>query len=713
MSSLSPPTLPYPSRAYLARYPAPPSQLQPPSPAPNLVAWWWISQLLSWTAVIVPVVLRPGFVIAVVPSVVMVGVVFPLLLWLRMKPAEEVTGLSARQPQVDAVASRQSQAEMANEAGETTINVIAVDALREALRTRPAKDVLQQLFSSEAHDLLRTVPAASTSFALVSYRQERHDDGTTLDAQALQSVADVSSGLTGLWLDAWCYRSSGTYDHADFCATLAAVTLHCSEVIWLPRARTGAAPSYVFRLWCTFEAAIVAERGLRVRVAGQGVAPSQSALRRFGSRLPALPWLPPPAEIRELCYWNSCIFFMMICLPFPVIFVYLTMDDPRTLANFSPLLGRQAQMAKSGQRVMQTLHRATAAPAGLLQHAPKPVDGKSPVESLQLGLPWLPAYDRRDALAVRHALDALAGREEDAAAMSALAFSVFAAAHLLPSPGDSVSGCGGSLRRWLAEKAIAVPGKGGVSTWLDGTPTPATNAASRLPLWALADLGWTWKRGASFFLRNPTGILSVSQPHRGAWSAHGMQPIHLPWKLDEAGAYWSSLQTLVGGVSALAMLLIWYLSGSSAGLANGLIVYAACFAPAYAFPFLLEYVRNGYSARQTGLPPHYIDNLALLQPGGYKISVMIFGYALGLIGGISTIWLGMSSAVSLYEGWWTAYAFDTSSAPPERQLFCASQLCVGVVWVGTMTAMVTSQFFHLWQPGATPPKNEASKGYLL
>ena len=106
------------------------------------------------------------------------------------------------------------------------------------------------------------------------------------------------AGVAALWCDAWCYRQEGSYNHAKFCAEarapqiepaltpmelmampgpavlpscphlvtpyagcfalttltptatqLATVMCHVSAVIWLPRSRTGASPSYQFRLW--------------------------------------------------------------------------------------------------------------------------------------------------------------------------------------------------------------------------------------------------------------------------------------------------------------------------------------------------------------------------------------------------------------------------------------------------------------------------------
>ena len=63
------------------------------------------------------------------------------------------------------------------------------------------------------------------------------------------------AGLYGLWLDGWCYRPPpGPYVHEDFVHTLAAVAGFMSEVIWMPRARNHAPPSYQFRTPARLEA---------------------------------------------------------------------------------------------------------------------------------------------------------------------------------------------------------------------------------------------------------------------------------------------------------------------------------------------------------------------------------------------------------------------------------------------------------------------------
>lgn len=66
---------------------------------------------------------------------------------------------------------------------------------------------------------------------------------------------------------------------------------------------------------CTFEAATVAERGLRVRIAGVGLSASQRYLMRFGRWLPALPGMKPPPGMRMLSYSNVGIWIQAMLVP--------------------------------------------------------------------------------------------------------------------------------------------------------------------------------------------------------------------------------------------------------------------------------------------------------------------------------------------------------------------------------------------------------------
>lgn len=136
---------------------------------------------------------------------------------------------------------------------DTSIVVVMVDRLEAALRERGAESVRASLFKSEAPELKSSVPAGAAAFALISYRQERvkPDDGATMDCEALLSIAAKAkeAGIESLWLDCWCYRPTGEYNHADFCKTLGLVTKFAASVVWLPHARRGAPSSYQFR--CT------------------------------------------------------------------------------------------------------------------------------------------------------------------------------------------------------------------------------------------------------------------------------------------------------------------------------------------------------------------------------------------------------------------------------------------------------------------------------
>ena len=59
---------------------------------------------------------------------------------------------------------------------------------------------------------------------------------TNLDLAAFRAAVSKAqdANVDALWLDGWCYRQDGTYDHAAFCAELATVMRNVAAVIWLP-----------------------------------------------------------------------------------------------------------------------------------------------------------------------------------------------------------------------------------------------------------------------------------------------------------------------------------------------------------------------------------------------------------------------------------------------------------------------------------------------
>ena len=211
------------------------------------------------------------------------------------------------------------QSAVLSEAQETS-SILVVDVARLAQRLREVSPdtVLAELNGDtflvrcSLTDLAPTAPGSTAhTFALVSYRQQRvATDDFTLGAEALRSVVEraVEAGVDGLWLDTWCYRLPGSYVHRSFCALLFAVVTNATLIIWLPRSRDEGFPSYQYRPWCSFEAAVVSQRCLPVVLASP-LSRSQKAVSLFGSFQPVLPWsrilLP---EMLPLAITNTALF---------------------------------------------------------------------------------------------------------------------------------------------------------------------------------------------------------------------------------------------------------------------------------------------------------------------------------------------------------------------------------------------------------------------
>lgn len=201
--------------------------------------------------------------------------------------------------------------------------------------------------------------------------------------------------------------------------------------------------------------------------------------------------------------------------------------------------------------------------------------GISLSNTMLVDLPWLPAYDRRDALVV-HELHRLigwahwtgsaevAGKHASGkggtgggAEVAALAYSAYVAAQLRPSPGDSTvnpsaGGATKSLRAWLLERGIALgllqpygivvckplAAEGTTisgnlpslddgrtedvtgMTWLDAPSQAASQgpAGCCIPLDALRQQGWVVASGATCVLLSPLGAFAVDSPSDGRWA---------------------------------------------------------------------------------------------------------------------------------------------------------------------------------------------------
>ena len=128
------------------------------------------------------------------------------------------------------------------------VKVVKVAAIEARLASISVDALLHELAKS---DELLTSPTDSTRIALVSYRQEAAcgESGLTLDDQALLSAIATAKrgGVDALWLDAWCYRPIGEYNHEDFCETLSKVLSSVKAVVWLQRSKAVASGTCMLR----------------------------------------------------------------------------------------------------------------------------------------------------------------------------------------------------------------------------------------------------------------------------------------------------------------------------------------------------------------------------------------------------------------------------------------------------------------------------------
>ena len=220
----------------------------------------------------------------------------------------------------------------------------------------------------------------------------------------------------------------------------------------------------------------------------------------------------------------------------------------------------------NGQRVLRVL--LSASKRSLCSHAPPPSNVLShELAQLPFTLPWLPAYDRRDALVIQEVLRLLLAkaafpaasdaapdssqprppqealrrrRSVDAAAFEpeVMAFCLYVSAKgsqppkasgavfakNFPAPtGDFVGSS--SPRAWLAEKQLSVEVRS-QSGWYDATaPTAATPPETVLTPAALKRWGIRLVPGRTFALAAPNGLLLLAPPSFGQWSLHSLSPI--------------------------------------------------------------------------------------------------------------------------------------------------------------------------------------------
>lgn len=422
----------------------------------------------------------------------------------------------------------------------TLISAVRLATLTAQLE-RLSEAELLTLLASEESGLLEPIEASQC--VLVSYRQEKGQppfDSLTLDGSALRGILAAAAKLkaNAVWLDAWCYRMPGPeYVHADFCRTLNGILGGVSGVVWLPRSTQGSLGEYGYRLWCTFEASFVHQRGLPVAIAGVGLSRFQHLVHAWGSFVPAL---RADGTLDQLARLNlSAYFFALAQMTFSVVALATGFANPQQFAvHFlltfwcvpfwlasRSLLGQQIRLAKNAKSVYQIMSEATT--RWQVTQPPQLDDvhgSEAAARSLLLReLAWLPAHDRRDVLVVHSLLASLPrGARLGVDGIRALALSAHTAARMRPSAGDRTA-VSLSLRAWLAERdaaadALGSSGNGDAShaTWLDGVgDVRATSPSDCLPLPELMQLSWTFVRGTA---QTPLGALELGAPRLTRWA---------------------------------------------------------------------------------------------------------------------------------------------------------------------------------------------------
>ena len=472
------------------------------------------------------------------------------------------------------------------------LRAILVRDVRNALKTEAPQSVLQRLCSND--DVLTTVDPSNMMCALVSYRQEKgFDTEFTMDDRALLGVVDAAeaASIEALWVDVWCYRFEGEYNHENFCETLHEVLTSIRYVIWLPRAKNRARGEYGYRLWCTFEASCVEQLNLPVCIAGIGLSTLQRRVRLLGSFTPAL---VGDGTVDELCRLNLFFYISELLLLIAAVDDLIT-SHGKTFINcifaalivmvwlcFRSTISHQVRLAGNARRVMRAMSMFRSKDFSLgeqislkvgqraWKHASTGKEHRHARWLLQ-DLPWLPAFDRRDTLVVQELLARIRpDLRLDVVSVNAMAFSAYMAAR------QSSNETAVSLFDWLKARNIVLaadsssPGMSSVRsyrgeadelagmTWLHGLDKSTGRPSACQPLNALRHLGWTVAPGVSCAFISPLGVVAIPPPAEGRWliSTASTRLIQRR-RLVVVGTIWLALVSVVRPVA----MVIWWCYG--------------------------------------------------------------------------------------------------------------------------------------------------------
>ena len=226
------------------------ARMRVPDPRAQWLQFYCVTHLLPAVALSVPLLIYPHIFVLFFSEV---GYTILCFLFLAVSdvatPPHDTAVDCSAEPRLELESSseqiesrRSSLDDMTSHAGQ--LKVVTLDRLEKELASRSAASVMTALYTTD--ELLTSVNAADASFAIISYRQVRcKSDEFTLGTDAFLSAVSKAreAGVDAIWLDGWCYRQEGPYNHAAFCAELAAVMRNVAAVVWLPRSRANATPS--------------------------------------------------------------------------------------------------------------------------------------------------------------------------------------------------------------------------------------------------------------------------------------------------------------------------------------------------------------------------------------------------------------------------------------------------------------------------------------
>ena len=407
-------------------------------------------------------------------------------------------------------------------------------------------------------------------------------------------------------------------------------------------------------------------------------------------------------------YFNTAALAFVMVLPHysPMLFLFFMGNQ---LGTMHPTLGHQSALASSGQSVLRAMTRRGG-------------DHRRVQRLLARGLPWLPCYDRRDALVVKKVLDGLKfppdgirrtgsfshltrkpthapGATRSDEEYLALGFSAYVAALVADSGGDKVEGR--TPREWLS-KVMVMEDTDRVSASFTRPPAPRArprglaHRPTRCPLGLATAPLVLQRRGERVPLHTGRRVFRPEARRPAVGRKPVAQGVKPPTWLTVGMMIVFWLACFGAGAQFYLQLIVG--AGQGPRWAQSLqlrAVYCIC----AIWAFFIFYVCNILPAMltsQQGYVPHLPDFARRAHPHGYNV--------LGLV--VNTFfWTSVSVAdVTIYlfamdaiEQWPHdgAFPLDLSQVPAERQQHF--NLAMGTACIRNVVAhmLVASQAYHM------------------